>query len=216
MPPLQLIVLAAVAMTGLAALRVVRFRAGRTPLPEVRGRRLALLAFVVVPPLVLATITQSPTPGQARGVSSVPIYIVVIGVLVVLMAIASRVVGIVAHGPRSRLIRVGLVGREIDEDEVRRYPPLTANLAERVKGVAKANASFSRGPGFAAETERAGFRADWDALDGATRALEDRIAGDYRLGLGVAYEATAIALDARIRLDTLRGVAADQGRGWAS
>jgi len=216
MPPLQLILLAVVAMTGLATVRVVRLRAGRTPLPEHRGRRLFLLTFVVAPPLVLGTLTQSPASGQLRAVTSVPIYLVIVAALVVAMAIVSRVVSNVAHGPRSRLIRVALVGRESDDDEVRRDPPLTANLVEIVKSVAEANAAFSRGPGFPAETERAGFRADWDALDRATRALEEGIAGDHRLGLGVASEATAIALDARIRLDALMPIAVDARRVWAS
>ena len=145
-----------------------------------------------------------------------PIYLVIVAALVVVMAIVSRVVSNVAHGPQSRLIRVALVGRESDDDEVRRDPPLTANLVEIVKSVAEANAAFSRGPGFPAETERAGFRADWDALDRATRALEEGIAGDHRLGLGVASEATAIALDARIRLDALMPIAVDARRVWAS
>lgn len=216
MPPLLLILLAVVSMAALATLRVVRFRTGRTPLPEVRGRRLFLLAFVIAPPLVLGTLTQSPASGQLRAVTSVPIYVVILAVLVVLMAIVSKVISQVAHGPTSRLIRVALVGREIDDDEVRTSPPLTADLAESVKGVAQANTAFSRGPGFTAETERPGFRADWDALDGATRTLEGRITGDYRLGLGVASDATAIALDARIRLDELMQSVLRDGRAWAS
>ena len=53
MPVLQLLVLAVLSMVGLAALRLVRVHLGRTPLPDGRGRRLFLIAFVIVPPLVL-------------------------------------------------------------------------------------------------------------------------------------------------------------------
>jgi hypothetical protein len=74
---------------------------------------------------------------------------------------------------------------------------------------------FPRGAAFPAQIARAGFRDDWDVLDGATRTLEGRIAADHRLGLAVGSGATATARDARSRLDTLRRLAGDQGQAWA-
>jgi hypothetical protein len=41
--------------------------------------------------------------------------------------------------------------------------------------------------------------------------LPERIAADRRLGLGVASTAATTALDARSRLDTLRGIALRRG-----
>ena len=51
--PLPLFVLAVVAMIGLAILRLVRVRMGRTPLPEGKARAVFLIAFLVVPPVAL-------------------------------------------------------------------------------------------------------------------------------------------------------------------
>ena len=62
---------------------------GRTPLPEGRGRRLFLLAFVVVPPIALG------------GISALPTYVAIIAALAILMWIAAMLVGQVAHGDRA-------------------------------------------------------------------------------------------------------------------
>src|SRR6476659_3385516 len=99
MPMSQLIVLGIVAMAGLATLRVVRFRAGRTPLPDGRGRRLFLIGFLVVPPVALGVLTQAPPPAnQLWGLGALPAYIAIIAVLATLMWIASQIVGVVTHG----------------------------------------------------------------------------------------------------------------------
>ena len=82
-------------------------------------------------------------------------------------------------------------------------PPITAQLAQCVDGVEGANAAFPRGRGFPAQVDRAGFRADWDALDDATRTLERSIASERLLAIGVAAKAESTASDARNRLDTL-------------
>ena len=204
MPMPQLIVLGIVAMAGLATLRVVRFRRGRTPLPDGRGRRLFLLAFVVVPPIALG------------GIGALPMYVAIIAVLAILMWMAALLVGRVATGRSGRLVQVALGGPEGDPYRVRADPAVTAQLAESVRVVDRANSAFPRGPAFPAQVSRAGFRDDWDVLDGATRSLEGRIADDHRLGLAVASAATATAGDARSRLDTLRRLAVDQGQAWAA
>jgi hypothetical protein len=216
MPLLELTVLAVVAMTSLAALRLARVHVGRSPLPEARGRRLFLLAFVVVPPIALGALTPAGAASQLRGVTSLPVYVSIVAALVVLMAIAALIVGQLTHGPSGRLARLALVGSEGDPDDFWSDPPLTAKLAESVGIVDMANAAFPRGVTFAGQIGRAGFRVDWDALDGATRALEGRIADDDRLGRAVASAATAVAKDARSRLDTLRTIAVDHGQAWAA
>ena len=204
MPMPQLIVLGMVAMAGLATLRVVRFRGGKTPLPDGRGRRLFLIAFVVVPPIALG------------GIGALPTYVAIIAALAILMWLAALVVGQVADGRSGRLVQVALAGREGDPYAVRADPAVTADLAESVRIVDRANSAFPRGAAFPASVSRAGFRDDWDHLDGATRSLEGRIADEYRLGVAVASAATATAGDARSRLDTLRRLAVDQGQAWAA
>ena len=204
MPMSQLILLGIVAMAGLATLRVVRFRRGLTPLPDIRGKRLLLLAFVVVPPVVVG------------GIGALPMYVAIIAVLAIAMWIAAQVVGMVAHGRTARLIQVALAGREEDKYAVRADAAVTAELAESVRIVDRANAAFPRGAEFPTQVSRAGFQDDWDRLDGATRSLEDRIAVDRKLGLAVSSGATRAADDARSRLDTLRRLAGDQGQAWAT
>ena len=204
MPMSQLVLLGIVAMAGLATLRVVRFRRGLTPLPDIRGKRLLLLAFVVVPPVVFG------------GLGALPMYVAIVAVLAIAMWIAAQVVGMVAHGRTARLIQVALAGREEDKYAVRADAAVTAELAESVRIVDRANAAFPRGAGFPAQVSRAGFQDDWDRLDGATRSLEDRIAVDRKRGLAVYSGATRVADDARSRLDTLRRLAGDQGQAWAT
>ncbi len=199
---LQLTVLAVAAMSALAALRLVRVHLGRTPLPEERGRWLFRLLFVIVPPVAVGA-----------GLTSVPIYAAIVGVLVVLMWIAATIVGQLTNGQSGRYLRLALVGSEGDRDN---DPPLTAPLTESLVTVDAANAVFPRGREFPAEIDRMDFRVDWDALDAATRTLEGLISDDYRLGLGVASRATATATDARSRLNVLRLLAEDHGQAWAA
>jgi hypothetical protein len=200
----QLLVLGIVAMAALATLRVVRFSSGRTPLPDGRGRRLFLLAFVVVPPIALS------------GIGALPTYIAIIAALAIVMWIAALVVDQVTHGRSGRLAQIALAGREEDPYAVRADAAVTTELAESVRVVDRANSAFPRGAAFPASVARAGFREDWDLLDGATRSLEDRIEVDHRRGLAVASAATATATDARSRLDSLRSLAGDQGQAWAA
>ncbi len=215
MSALQLLILAVVAMAGLATLRLARVHVGRTPFPEGRGRRLLTLGFLVAPPFALGMlIGPVATAAALRGVLTVPPYLAILAALEILLWITSLVVRRVAHGRSRALLLIALVGNEGDREEV--DAPVTARLAESVGLVERANAVFPRGPEFPAQVERAGFRGDWDNLEAATATLEGRIADDHRLGLGVASAATATARDARSRLDTLRGLALDHGQAWAS
>jgi len=211
----QLIILAMAAMLAVATLRVVRVRAGRTPLPEGRGRRFLLLAFVVVPPIVLGALTRpADDTGQLGALRGLPIYILILATLVALMWIASLIVAQVMPGRSGKMLRFALVGNAGDPYAPNADPPVTPALAQGIAIVDKANAAFPRGPAFPLQIDRAGFREDWDALDTATRALEGQIADDHRLGLDVASAARATAGDARRRLDTLRGLALDKGQAW--
>jgi hypothetical protein len=217
MPIQQLFFLAVIAMVALATLRLVRVHFGRAPLPEGRGRPLFLFAFVVVPPVALGALTQPQAPaGQLAGLALLPIYVAIVAGLAILMSIVALFVGQVSHRRSGRLVRLALVGREGDPDDVRAEPPVTAKLAESVVVVDKAYAVFPRGPEFPVQIDRAGFRVDWDALDGATSTLESQIADDHRLGLGVASAAMATAKDARSRLNTLQRLAVDSGQAWAA
>jgi hypothetical protein len=215
MPPLQIVVLAVLALTALGVLRVVRVHLGRTPLPDGSVRWPFFFAFLIGPPLVLGALTQPASgAGALRGISSLPIYVPLVAILVVLMALVSSGIGSIARGRSSRLLRLALTGSQDHPAEIRTDPPLTAELAQGLASVDKANAVFPRGAEFPAQVDRAGFRADWDALDGATRALEGQIAEDDRLLLGVASRAVATAKDARARLDALRSIAVDGGQTW--
>jgi len=209
---LQLAILAVVAMVGLVALRLVRIHLGRTPLPEGRGRRLFLLGFLIVPPLVLGALT---TDGVAtaplRAAGNLPAYVAITAGLVILMSMVAMFLGQVTHGRSGRIVRLGLVGNAGDPHDMPSNPPMTAPLAESIAIVDQANGVFPRGPEFVAQIARSGFRDDWEALDRATRTLEGQIAEDRRLGLGVAEAATVTAWDARTRLDTLLGLAAAAG-----
>jgi hypothetical protein len=217
MPIQQLVVLGIVAMAGLAILRVVRVGRGLTPLPDGRGRRLFLLGFLVVPPIVLGVLTQPPPPAdQLWGFGAVPAYIAIVATIAVLMWIASLFVRAFAHGRIGQVARLALVGHEVDPYEQRADPVMTSKLADSVVVVDRANAAFPRGAGFPSQVSRQGFRDDWDGLDGATRALEGQIANDRKLGLSVPSAAMATADDARSRLDTLRRLALADGQAWAA
>jgi len=216
MSMLQLIILAVVAMLGLAALRVTRVHVGRSPLPEGKARLLFILTFVIVPPLLLdRLVAPGSAESQVGGAPAVLLYGVILVALSILMWIAAVVAQLVAPGRARPLLLLALVGHQVDAGDAPFDPPVTAQLAASVAVVARANAAFVRGPGFAAEIDRPGFRDGWDALDVATATLESQIADDTRLGLGAASEATATARDARSRLDTLRRLAAGEGQAWA-
>ncbi|HEV8488702.1 MAG TPA: hypothetical protein VGQ58_02810 [Candidatus Limnocylindrales bacterium] len=204
MSPLQLSVLAVVVMASLATLRLVRAHFGRTPLPEVRGRRLIVLAFMLAPVIAL---------GAAR---SLPLYVAILIGLTMLTWLAAVVVQLVVRGRIRPLLLLALVGHEGDPEDVPFNPPVTARLAESLALVERANAVFPRGHDFPLQIDRSGFRFAWDALDAATGTLESRIADDHRVGLAVASSAAATAVDARSRLDTLRRLAVARGQVWAT
>ena len=109
---------------------------------------------------------------------------------------------------------VALAGSEGDPEDVPFDPPLTTRLTECMALVDRRNAVFPRGLAFPGQVDRADFHEAWDALDDATRSLEGGIAADRHLGLGIATAASATALDARGRLDTLLRLAND-GRAAA-
>jgi hypothetical protein len=80
---MQLLILAAAAMTILAVARVISVQRGRTPHFEGLTKLLFIVAFVVVPPFALGALVQSPTdPSPLRGLASVPAYgIALLGVM---------------------------------------------------------------------------------------------------------------------------------------
>jgi hypothetical protein len=126
------------------------------------------------------------------------------------------VIGRLLHSRSGRLARLALVGVEADPArDIPSDPPITPQLAQGVVVVERANAAFPRGPEFPRQVDRAGFRADWDTLDGACRTLERNIASERLLAIGVCAKAEATARDARNRLDTLRNIAVQGGQAWA-
>ena len=154
--------------------------------------------------------------GQLHGIESILLYLSALAGFLILMGIAALIVRLVVRGRARPVLMLALVGSLPGPDDVPVDAALTPDMAESVELVDVANAAFPRGPEFAEQVDRPGFRAAWDSLDAATSALEERIAEKHRLGVGVAYRATATARDARSRLDTLRRIAADQGQAWAT
>ena len=213
----QLIVAAAVVLAAVAVMRVVRVHFDRAPHPEGRARILFLLTLLFVPPIALEVVAN-PTgaEGQLHGIESVLLYLGALAGFLILMGIAALIVRLVARGRPRQVLLLALAGSLPGPDDVPPEAALTPDMAESVELVDVANAAFPRGPEFAEQVDRPGFRAAWDSLDAATSALEERIAEKQRLGLGVAYHAIATARDARSRLDTLRRIAADQGQAWAA
>ncbi len=211
MSTLQLLTLAAVAMLGLAILRVARVQAGRGPLPE--ARRLFYLGFILVPPMALAALIDRGA-GAFGGVAALPVYGLMLLALAILMWVASLVVSRIAPGRSRARLLLALTGSEGDPEDVPYDPPVTARLAESVELVTRANGVFPRGPEFPVQVERDGFRPAWDALDTAIQRLEGQIVEDHRLGLAVASSVLGVAKDARARLDTLRRLAVDSGQSW--
>ena len=212
-----LFTLAVVAMAVLAVSRVVRVRLGRSPHPEGIAKLLFVAGFLLLPPIALGVLVPPVTGSGGIPVGpSVFLYVIFVAGIASLMWIVAVVVNRVGSGSARRLLVLALVGRDGDPDDLPYDPPVTAALAESVARVAKTNAAFPRGLDFPIQIERADFRGDWDALDAATRTLEGGIAADRRQGLAVASSATAVAQDARSRLDTLRRLALDDGQTWAT
>ena len=213
----QLFILAAAGMALLALSRVARVHYGRTAHLQFRGSRLFVIGLLFVPPIVLQAVIQ-PAAGSTRigWVEWVPQYGALLVGIAIVMSLVALVVRFVAPVRARPVLLLALVGSEADPYDVPFDPPITAKLAGSVALVDRANAVFPRGVDFPSQIDRAGFRSDWDALEGATRSLENGIADDFRLGIAVASGARATAADARSRLDTLRGLASDQGQAWAS
>jgi hypothetical protein len=213
----QLIVAAAVVLVAVAVSRVVRVHYDRSPQPDGRARILFLLTLVFVPPIALEVV-HNPTgaEGQLHGIESIVLYLFALAGFAILMGIAALIVRLVARGRTRQVLLLALAGSLPGPDDVPPEAVLTPDMAETVELVDVANAAFPRGPEFAEQVDRPGFRAAWDSLDAATTALEERIAEKQRLGVGVAYRAIDTARDARSRLDTLRRIAADEGQAWAT
>ena len=213
----QLLIVAVGAMALLALSRVARVHYGRSPHLQFRGSRLVVIGLLFVPPIVLQALTQ-PASGSARvgWVEWLPQYAVLLVGVAMLMGIVALAVRFLAPVRTRPLLLLALAGSEADPYEVPFDPPVTASLARSVALVDRANAVFPRGVDFPPQIDRAGFRGYWDALEDATRTLEQGIADDFRLGIAVASGARATAADARSRLDTLRRLAMDQGQAWAS
>ena len=211
------ILAAAVMLVALAVMRVVRVRLGRSPHPEGKARLPFLLAFLLAPPIALEVVTDpSAKQGQLHGIETVLVYLGALAAFSILMGIVALVVRLVIHGRARRTLLIALVGSEGDVDDVPFVPALTPALVADLERVDATNAVFPRGPDFATQIDRPGFRGAWDALDEATRTLETQIDDDRRLGLPVAYQATSTAADARNRLDTLHRLAVESGQDWAA
>jgi hypothetical protein len=208
------VVLAIVAMISLAMMRLIRVHFGREPHPDGKARLAFILAFLIAPPVVIGTLLQSGI-GQLGGVSWLPLYVAGVVVIAVLMWIFAMIVRLVVPRRFRPLLLMALTASE-DKPGVPIDPPLSARLAESKALVDTANAVFPGGVDFPTQVDRAGFRQGWDALDAATRTLESRIAEDAALGKGVASVAIATAENARGRLETLRGLAAEGGQVWAT
>lgn len=214
MPLPQLFVLAVAAMIGLAAMRLVRVHLARVPHPDGRYRIPFILAFLVVPPIVLGALID-PATRPFGGIAWVPMYVALLAAIAIVMWMAAVLVRERAPRRARPLLLLALVASEGEHLDDGFDPPLTAGLAESQSHVDAANAVFPRGLEFPAQIDRAGFRPAWDALDAATRTLEGRIADDEDHGRRVASSATASAEDARGRLETLRQLASDGGQAWA-
>jgi hypothetical protein len=212
MTALQVLVLAIIAMAGLAMLRLVRVHFGRQPLPE--RRLLFLLGFVLIPPIAIGALVQA-DEGKLPGAAPVLLYAVLLAGLATLMWLAATTLRRVTPSRARTVLLTALVGGEGDPTAAQLDPPVTAKLATSMAAVDKTNAVFPRGLEFPAQIDRPGFRSAWDALDVSTTTLEGQIAEAEGRGQAVASGATAMAEDARGRLNTLRQLTTDEGRVWA-
>ena len=209
-----LVITAFLVLGALAVFRVIRVRSGREAQPE--GWRMWVLdvAFLIVPPILLQVLVAPKGPGQMDGVASVLTY----GVALILGRLAMWIAAVLAaryapHRWRHTLL-IALSGSD-NSAAVVSDPPMSTALTAEVELVDTRNAAFPRGSAFLEQVDKPGFRDTWDALDGATTALEQSIADASRRG-GVASRATRTAADARGRLDTLRRDAAAHGQAWAT
>jgi hypothetical protein len=217
MPLQQLFVLAIASMVFLAVLRVVRVHFGRTPHPEGIAKLLFGLAFVVLPPIALVTLTDpGGGSGLLAGLAWVPLFAIMLVGLLIVMRVAGAVAAAVAPRPVRRILLLALAGSEGDLYDVPFNPPVTPRLAAIVALVDRTNAVFPRGMAFRDEIDRSGFRASWDALDTATCTLEEAMAEENQHGRGIPSTVAACAGDARSRLHTLRQFAVDAGQSWAT
>ena len=167
----QLIVLAGVMLVALAVMRVLRVRRGRAPHPSGKARPLFIVAFLLVPPLVLEVATNpNAEAGQLHGIESLLVYWAALIGGVIVMGILALIVHYIAPARFRRTLTLALVGSEGSPDDVPFDPAMTGQLAERVALVERRNAVFPRGHDFPAQVGRSGFREDWDALDDATRS----------------------------------------------
>jgi hypothetical protein len=196
---LVIVLAAIVAFVILALIRLDRVRSHRETFTGSQ-QAVFLAAFLLAPPIVLQTILG---PKGIDAVSATILYIAVVVVIWALAWVAALLVARFAPENRRQTLLMALIGRDTS-GFIPFDPPLTEELAADVSAVEQANAAFSRGTGFLAESHRAGFAADWQALDEATRTLEAGIAEQRRLRLGVSEQAVDVAADARGRLDTLR------------
>jgi hypothetical protein len=213
MSVLQLTILAIGAMGAVAILRLVRVHYGRTAFPE--HGRLFVVALVILPPVALAALTDR-SAGAIGGLTSVPLFAVLLGGVAIVMGIVGMVARRVAPGRLRPLLSLALTGGDRGEGDARFDPPLTAKLAESVASVDQANGAFPRGLEFPLQVGREGFRAAWDRLSEVLQRLEALIAADQKVGVVVAAKAVTTALDARSRLDSLRRIASDEGQAWAA
>ena len=214
MPFQQLFVLAVAGVVFLAVMRVVRVQSGRAPHPEGLAKILFGLAFVSLPPLALGLTGQAGATGVLGGLTWIPVYAIMLVGLLIVMWVAAVIVASVAPRRTRSLLLLALIASEGDPYDVPRNPPVTPQLAAIAALVQRSNDVFPRGMGFRAEIDRPGFRASWEELDAATGRLEAAMAEDQRLGRGVASAVTAMARDARSRLDTLRQFAVEDGQSW--
>jgi hypothetical protein len=143
------------------------------------------------------------------------IYVAILASLVSVMWVVAQIAAQADPGPRGQLVRLALTGRQVQPEDEPFDPPITAPLAATVASVDRASAAFARGEAFPGQIHAAGFRDSWERLDEATVTLERGIADDQRLGRGAASSARATAADARGRLNTLRGLAIEDGQTWA-
>jgi hypothetical protein len=211
---LVLLVAIAIALPiALAAWRLARVRRGKEPQPEGWSMRLLVLVALLAPPIVLQFVLPASDKTQLDGITSVIVYVGLLLLLWLVMWIAARLVARFAPASWRSTALLALAG-EATLGDVPFDPPMTEAMSDGVTLVDTRNEAFPRGRGFIEQVDRPGFRAAWDALDAATRALEGLIAEAMRLRTGVAQRATETAADARGRLDTLRRAATAEGQAW--
>jgi hypothetical protein len=211
---LLLLLTAVVAFVGLAALRIGRVRTHRDS-PDGWLRLGFVAAFLLIPPIVLQVVAAPNTgPGRVDAFGAVVLYVGAVFALWVLTWVVALLVARFAPIERRGMLLLALIGRDTS-GIVPFDPPMTATLTADVDAVDRLNEAFPRGRAFMTQVSMPGFRSTWEALDVATRALEEEIAEQRRLHLGVSEHAIETANDARGRLDTLRRDAATGGQAWA-